>query len=41
MAGQDKCNGVAILVPLETQSKTVRVNVSVPSEVLDLIDRHA
>ncbi len=41
MADQDNRDGVAILVPLETQSKTVRVNISVPSEVLDLIDKHA
>jgi predicted RNase H-like HicB family nuclease len=41
MADQDNRDGVAILVPLEAQSKTVRVNISVPSEVLDLIDRHA
>jgi predicted RNase H-like HicB family nuclease len=41
MADQDNRDGVAILVPLETQSKTVRVNISVPSEILDLIDRHA
>ena len=41
MADQENRDSVAILVPLETQSKTVRVNISVPSEVLDLIDRHA
>ncbi len=41
MADQENRDGVAILVPLETQSKTVRVNISVPSEVLDLIDKHA
>lgn len=41
MADQENLDGVAILVALETQSKTVRVNISVPSEVLDLIDRHA
>ena len=41
MADQDNRDGVAILVPLEMQPKTVRVNISVPSEVLDLIDRHA
>jgi predicted RNase H-like HicB family nuclease len=41
MADNDNRDGVAILVPLETQSKTVRVNISVPSEILDLIDRHA
>ena len=41
MADQDNRDGVAILVPLEMQPKTVRVNISVPSEVLDLIDKHA
>jgi predicted RNase H-like HicB family nuclease len=34
-------DGVAVLVPLETGAKTVRVNISIPSDILDQIDRHA
>ena len=35
-------DGVAILVPLKTESvKAVRVNVTIPEDVLDLIDRYA
>jgi predicted RNase H-like HicB family nuclease len=41
MADQENRDGVAILVQLETRAKTVRVNISVPSDTLDLIDRHA
>jgi predicted RNase H-like HicB family nuclease len=41
MQDKDNRDGVAVLVPLETGAKTVRVNISVPSDVLDLIDRHA
>ena len=41
MQDKDNRDGVAVLVQLETASKTVRVNISIPSDVLDLIDRHA
>jgi predicted RNase H-like HicB family nuclease len=41
MQDKDNRDGVAVLVPLETGAKTVRVNISVPSDVLDQIDRHA
>jgi predicted RNase H-like HicB family nuclease len=41
MQDKDNRDGVAVLVPLEAGAKTVRVNISVPSDVLDQIDRHA
>ena len=41
MGDKDNRDGVAVLVSLETAVKTVRVNISIPSDVLDLIDRHA
>ena len=41
MADPENRDGVAILVPLEIRAKAVRVNISVPPDTLDLIDRHA
>ena len=41
MADSGNRDGVAILVPLETRARAVRVNISVPPDTLDLIDRHA
>ena len=42
MAERENRDGVAILVPLKADSvKAVRVNVTIPEDVLDLIDRYA
>lgn len=42
MADRENRDGVAILVPLKaTSGKAVRVNVTIPEDVLDRIDRFA
>ena len=42
MADRENRGGVAILVPLEVAAaKAVRVNVTIPGDVLDRIDRYA
>jgi predicted RNase H-like HicB family nuclease len=42
MADPENRDGVAILVPVKTEApKSVRVNVTLPEDVLDQIDRYA
>ena len=42
MADRGNRDGVAVLVPLKTDApKAIRVNVTIPEDVLDRIDRHA
>jgi predicted RNase H-like HicB family nuclease len=41
MADPQNRDGVAILVSVETRSKAVRVNITLPEDVLREIDRHA
>ena len=41
MHDPDNRDGVAILVPVELKSKTVRVNVTLPDEALRAIDAYA
>ncbi|MER8763489.1 MULTISPECIES: type II toxin-antitoxin system HicB family antitoxin [unclassified Mesorhizobium] len=42
MSDKDNLSGVAILVPLKAEAaKVVRVNVTIPEDVLDQIDRYA
>ena len=41
MADRENRDGVAILVPLRADVKAVRVNVTIPKDVLDRIDRYA
>lgn len=41
MAERDNRDGVAILVPLEEPGPAVRVDVNIPEEMLDRIDRFA
>ena len=42
MADPDNKDGVAILVGVKTQApRCIRVNVTLPEDILDRIDRHA
>ncbi|MER8817157.1 type II toxin-antitoxin system HicB family antitoxin [Mesorhizobium sp. M0965] len=42
MSDKDNLGGVAILVPLKAEAaKVVRVNVTIPEDILDQIDRYA
>ncbi len=42
MANPDNRDGVAVLIAVKTQTpKTVRVNVTLPSDVLEQVDRYA
>ncbi|WP_431014553.1 type II toxin-antitoxin system HicB family antitoxin [Bradyrhizobium pachyrhizi] len=41
MSDPDNKNGVAILVSVRSEPRIVRVNVTLPSDVLDQIDRYA
>ncbi|MER8386559.1 type II toxin-antitoxin system HicB family antitoxin [Mesorhizobium sp. M0751] len=42
MSDKDNLSGVAILVPLKAEAaKVVRVNVTIPEDVLDQIDQYA
>ncbi|WP_376705471.1 type II toxin-antitoxin system HicB family antitoxin [Mesorhizobium sp. ISC25] len=42
MSDEDNLSGVAILVPLKAEAaKVVRVNVTIPEDVLDQIDQYA
>ncbi|ESX81030.1 MULTISPECIES: type II toxin-antitoxin system HicB family antitoxin [unclassified Mesorhizobium] len=42
MSDKDNLSGVAILVPLKAEAaKVVRVNVTIPEDILDQIDRYA
>lgn len=41
MADKENADGVAILVPAPATTKSVRINITLPSDVLEQIDQYA